>query len=164
VGPVFSPDGKDVAFSRSEGGSWHIWTVPVAGGTPRRLTSTAAGEVYPRYSADGRFVWFHTWQTPRRIGRVSRDGGALELMTFGGSDAFPSLSPDGSQIVMTRTDAAAERLYIAPSGGGAGRLLTSTPGAVAQWSPDGQRIVFGGNRGYSGGIFVFDLRVRPRGA
>jgi Tol biopolymer transport system component len=102
-------------------------------------------------------VWFHTWQTPRRIGRVSRDGGALELMTFGGSDAFPSLSPDGSQIVMTRTDAAAERLYIAPSSGGAGRLLTSTPGAVAQWSPDGQRIVFGGNRGYSGGIFVFDL-------
>jgi Tol biopolymer transport system component len=156
--PVFSPDSKEVAFSRSEvDGSWHIWTVPAGGGVPRRLTSSGAGEVYPRYSPDGRFVWFHTWQTPRRIGRVSRESGTVDLLTFGGSDAFPALSPDGAQIVMTRTDADAERLYVAPSGGGAARLLTATPGAVAQWSPDGKRIVFAGNRGYSGGIFLLDI-------
>jgi Tol biopolymer transport system component len=139
-------------------GSWHIWSIPAAGGTPRRLTSSAAGEVYPRYGPDGRFIWFHTWQTPRRVGRVPRDGGALELLSFGASgDGFPDLSPDGSQIVVTRTDADAERLYVAPSGGGSARRLTSTPGAVGKWSPDGKRIAFAANRGYSGGILVLDL-------
>jgi Tol biopolymer transport system component len=157
--PVFSPDGKEVAFSRSEmDGSWHIWSIPAAGGTPRQLTSGAAGEVYPRYSPDGRFIWFYTWQTPRRIGRMSREGGAIEMVSFGAAgDAFPDFSPDGSQIVVTRTDADAERLYLAPSGGGSARLLTSTPGAVGKWSPDGTRIAFASNRGYTGGILMFDL-------
>ena len=156
--PAFSPDGEEVAFSRSEvDGSWHVWTMPAAGGTPRRLTSSAAGEVYSRYSPDGRFIWFHTWQTPRRIGRVPREGGAVELLAFGGSDAFPALSPDGTQVVVTRTDADAERLYVVPSGGGTARRLTATAGAVAQWSPDGKQIVFAGNRGYGAGIFLFDV-------
>jgi Tol biopolymer transport system component len=158
--PTFSSTGDEIAFSRSEvDGSWHIWTMPAAGGAPHRLTSSTAGEVYPRYSPDGRFVWFHTWQTPRRIGRVPRGGGAVELLTFGGSDAFPALSPDGTQVIVTRTDADAERLYVAPSGGGPARRLTATPGAVAQWSPDGKRIVFAGNRGYGAGIFLFDVEA-----
>lgn len=156
--PAFSPDGKEVAFSRSEvDGSWHIWTVSAAGGTPRRLTAAAGGEVYPRYSPDGRHVWFHTWQTPRKVGRVAREGGALDLLSFGeASDAFPDLSPDGRQVVVTRTDSDAERLYVAPAGGGPARLLTATPGAVGKWSPDGSKIVFAGNRGYSSGLFVID--------
>ena len=156
--PVFSPDGKEVAFSRSEvDGSWHIWTVPAGGGTPRRLTSASAGEVYPRYSPDGRYVWFHTWQTPRQIARVGRDNGAVDLLSFGaGSDAFPDLSPNGQQVVITRTDADAEHLYIAPASGGEARLLTPTPGAVGKWSPDGTRIVFAANRGYSSGLFLID--------
>jgi Tol biopolymer transport system component len=158
--PTFSPDGQEVAFSRSEvDGSWHIWTLPVGGGAPRRLTSSAAGEVYPRYSPDGRSVWFHTWQTPRQIGRVPRQGGAVELLAFGGSDAFPALSPDGTRIVVTRTEADAERLYVAPAGGATARRLTATAGAVAQWSPDGKRIVFGGNRGYGAGIFLLEVET-----
>ena len=55
--PSFSPDGTEVAFSRSEvDGAWHVWTVPSQGGTPRRLTETTSGEVYPRYAPDGSFV------------------------------------------------------------------------------------------------------------
>ena len=158
-GPVFSPDRTEVAFSRSEmDGSWHIWTIPAAGGAPRRITSSASGEVYPRYSPDGRFIWFHTWETPRRIGRVAREGGAIELLSFGASgDGFPDLSPDGQRVLMTRTDADAERVYVAPSSGGVARRLTSMAGAVAKWSPDGKRIVFAANRGYTGGILVVEV-------
>ena len=160
-GPVFSLDASEVAFSRSEmDGSWHIWTIPAAGGAPRRVTSSAAGEVYPRYSPDGRFIWFHTWQTPRRIGRVPREGGAIELFSFGAAgDGFADLSPDGKQVVVTRPDPDAERIYVGPAGGGSARRLTPSPGAVAKWSPDGTRIAFAANRGFTGGILLFDLNT-----
>jgi Tol biopolymer transport system component len=160
-GPAFSPDSTEIAFSRSEvDGSWHIWSVAVSGGTPRRLTSTEGGEVYPGYAPDGQSLFFHTWKTPRRIGKVGRQGGRVELLSFGeGNDAFPDVSPDGRQLLFTRTERDAERLYIAPvasTSGGAARLLTTTPGAVGRWSPDGHRIAFSGNRTYTGGVFVVD--------
>ena len=157
-GPAFSRDGKEIAFSRAEvDGSWHIWTVPTDGGAPRRVTSTSGGEVYPRYSNDGGSILFHTWGTPRRIGRVAREGGSVQLLSFGeASDAFPDMSPDGRWIALTRTDPDAEHVYVAPASGGDVRLLTTSSGSTPRWSPDGRRIVYGGNRGYGGGIFIID--------
>jgi len=160
--PAVSPDGREVAFSRAEvDGSWHVWTVPIEGGEPRKLTAGDAGELYPRYSPDGSQILFHTWNASRRIGRVARTGGAHQLLSFGAatSDAFADLSPDGRRVVFTRTESDAERLYIAPAAGGEARLLTRTPGAVARWSPDGEQIAFGGTRGFTGGVFL----IRPDG-
>ena len=140
--PVFSPGRKRDRLQPQRNGRFVAHLVhPGGGGTPRRLTSSAAGEVYPRYSPDGRFIWFHTWQTPRQVGRVPRDGGAIELLSFGAAgDGFPDLSPDGSQIVLTRTDSDAERLYVAP----VGRRIGPAPDGdarrggevVARWPAD----------------------------
>jgi len=156
-GPAVSPDGREIAFSRSEvDGSWHIWTVPVDGGDPRRLTSGDAGEVYPRYSADGKTILFHTWDAPRRIGQVPAAGGALTFLPLNRGEGFADLSPDGKAIAFSRADGETERVYVAPQSGGDARLLTHSPATVPRWSPDGSRIAFAANRGYSGGIFVVD--------
>jgi eukaryotic-like serine/threonine-protein kinase len=156
-GPAISPDGRDVAFTRSEeDGSWHIWSMPLAGGVPRRLTSGEGGEIYPRWSPDGAFVLFHTWNVPRRFGRVARDGGRAEWMSFGsgGHDGFADLSPDGRLVAFSRAEGEAERLYVAGVGGDLSRRLTPSPGAVPKWSPDGRRIAFSGSRSVSNGIFT----------
>jgi Tol biopolymer transport system component len=153
--PAVSPDGREIAFSRSEvDGSWHIWTVGADGGAPRRLTSGEAGEVYPRYSRDGKTVFFHTWAAPRRVGQVPADGGGMTFLPWNQGEGFADLSPDGQTIAFTRADAANERVYLGPVRGGDARLLTPSPGAVPRWSPDGKQIAFAANRGYSGGIFV----------
>jgi eukaryotic-like serine/threonine-protein kinase len=161
-GPAFSRDGNTIAFSRSEvDGSWHIWSIPAEGGTPRRLTDTPNGEVYSRFSPDGSFVLFHTWSTPRRIGRVAASGGIPRMLSFGdASDSFPDMSPNGRLIAFSRIDADAERVYIGPADGGTARRLTSAASAVPRWSPDGRTIAFSANRSYSGGIFVIDAEGR----
>src|SRR5690348_17539586 len=43
--PVFSPDGKWIAFSSNRYGSYDVFVVPVTGGHPRRLTYDSAIDV-----------------------------------------------------------------------------------------------------------------------
>src|SRR5947208_13253343 len=42
VNPVFSPDGKSIAFSSNRHGSYDVFVVPVQGGTPARLSFDSA--------------------------------------------------------------------------------------------------------------------------
>ncbi len=52
--PVFSPDGKTVAFLSNRGGGSQIWLVDLAGGIPRKGTSFPADVNGFRWSPDGR--------------------------------------------------------------------------------------------------------------
>jgi Tol biopolymer transport system component/DNA-binding winged helix-turn-helix (wHTH) protein len=165
--PVFSPDGTEIAFSRSEvDGSWHVWTMPAAGGEAQRLTSGPLGELHPRYTPDGRSLIYQSWGKPRRIWRVPRQGGTAVALTSGETDdGYADPSPDGRSVAFARTEGD-ERIYIAPiqpieggSAGGTGgtaapRRLTEHPSTVPRWSPDGKWIAFSPGRGFDRGIFV----------
>ena len=156
-GPAVSPDGGEVAVNLGDvDGSWHIWTISLKDGSKRQLTSGDTGEVYPRYSPDGAFVFFHTWNAPRKIGRIARAGGPVTWLSFGqsGGEGYADVSPDGKTIAFVRSDRDAERIYTAPAGGGAARLLTSSPATLPRWSPDGSTIAYAIDRRFSGGVFV----------
>jgi Tol biopolymer transport system component len=55
--PMFSPDGSTLAFSASTGGRRDVFTIPVDGGRPRRVTSgrntPTSRNFCPTWSADG---------------------------------------------------------------------------------------------------------------
>ena len=61
-GPVFSPDGRTIAFSATASGQQDVWLVPAAGGEPRQLTKQAMalddGRFDPAWSPDGRTIAF----------------------------------------------------------------------------------------------------------
>jgi Tol biopolymer transport system component len=155
--PVFSHDGREMAYSRREAdGAWHIWIVSAEGGSPRQLTFGNVPEIYPRFTPDGGSVIYFTWsQQPGRIWRVPRSGGPAVALTPGEKDdAYADISPDGRWLAFARTEAGKSRIFISPMTGGEARLLTDSVSTLPRWSPDGEWIAFSPSRDVNGGIFV----------
>ena len=162
--PAFSPDAKEIAYSRGEpDGSWHVWIVSSAGGTPHQLTSGKLPEIYPRFASEGASIIFNTWGVePLSIWRVPRNGGPAKAATSPGvaSDAYGDPSPDGRSIVFARTQDKVSHIYIGPiDGSGEAHRVVEGPGTVPRWSPDGQWISFSPDRGFTSGIYI----VHPDG-
>jgi eukaryotic-like serine/threonine-protein kinase len=163
--PAFSPDGKEVAYSRGEpDGAWHLWAMSTAGGPPRELTFGKVPEIYGRYAPDGQEIYYSTWgPEPLSIGRVSRKGGpphAFEAKAQT-SDSYADVSADGKWLVFVRTEKNVAHLYVkAADGSGEARRVGTVEGMVPRWSPDEKWIAFSPNRGFSDGAFV----VHPDGS
>jgi dipeptidyl aminopeptidase/acylaminoacyl peptidase len=95
--PQVSPDGSRVAFALAEidlaGGTRNtdIWLVPVAGGEPRRITSSPASDSRPRWSPDGRQVAFLSARNGgSQVWALDLSGGEPRKLTSlaTGADAF----------------------------------------------------------------------------
>jgi dipeptidyl aminopeptidase/acylaminoacyl peptidase len=56
--PQWSPDGKQLAFVRSDGDKSQIWVLPLTGGEARSLTKSKYGATQPRWSPDGKTILF----------------------------------------------------------------------------------------------------------
>ena len=155
--PAFSPDGKELAYSRAEtDGRWSLWIASVETGEARRLTDSAAGEIYPRFTPDGRAVVYTTWSRPHRIFRLPLDGGPARPLVGpeSGGGAWGDISPDGRRMVFSRSLQGVDRLFVKSLVSGEEQKLSELPGTVPRWSPDGTRIAFSPDRSWDGGIFV----------
>jgi Tol biopolymer transport system component/DNA-binding winged helix-turn-helix (wHTH) protein len=155
--PCISPDGSEVVFSQGEyNGMWSLWTVPVAGGYPRQLTSGQAPQIYGRFSRDGRWLIYFTLVEGRsRIWRVPRHGGAAQPLTPANQDAaYGDLSPDGHTLAFAQTENGATHIYLKLVADGAERELTHLSSTVPRWSPDGKWIAFSPRRDLKSGVFI----------
>lgn len=56
--PVFSPDGREIAFASDRRGNFDLYTIPVTGGEPRRVTTHSAKETPWCYTPDGTEILF----------------------------------------------------------------------------------------------------------
>ncbi len=56
--PVFSPDGKTIAFNGQYDGNTDVYVIPVEGGIPKRLTWHPAADLVRGFSPDGKSVLF----------------------------------------------------------------------------------------------------------
>lgn len=114
--PVFSPDGKWIAYSARYDNNTDVYVIPVEGGNPKRLTWHSSPDTVNGWSVDGKRVLF---ASPRetanarsnQLYEVSVDGGAekkiMAALAFEGA-----WSKDGSQIAYRPYRAA----YSGPSG------------------------------------------------
>ncbi|MBI3407055.1 MAG: PD40 domain-containing protein [Planctomycetes bacterium] len=103
--PCFSPDGKIIAFSAQYEGNVDVYTIPVEGGSPTRLTWHPFPDIVRGFTSDGKSVLF---SSPRHVFTnrynqlftVPLTGGMpTQLPIPNGVEA--SYSPDGDYIAYT---------------------------------------------------------------
>jgi tricorn protease len=99
--PIFSPDGKTIAFTGQYDGNVDVYIVPAAGGVPKRLTYHPAPDQAVGWTGDGKRVLFRSTCKSTsgyfRLFTVSVDGGLPEEIPL--PLAFEgSYSPDGSHL------------------------------------------------------------------
>ena len=105
--PALSPDGKLVAYTvgtpdlDKNSQSKQIYTVPVAGGTPRLLTHEGSDNERPRWSPDSKQIYFvSTRGGSSQIWAMDADGSRpLQLTKLATEASGVLVSPDGKKIV-----------------------------------------------------------------
>ncbi|WP_156255895.1 S9 family peptidase [Sandarakinorhabdus oryzae] len=157
----------------------HIWTVTLATGAVKRLSSgprslplslpPSGPPSQLNWTPDGKAIIFVQAATPAtgdadtgRLMRVEVTTGAVQpLVPASARQEVPQLSPDGRSVafVMPRGGVAAHqsRVMIAPTGGGSARDAAPDLDVAVDlvgWMPDGQTVVLSGTDGTHNGLWV----------
>lgn len=146
--PAVSPNGLEIAYTRTEERNTDIWLVDRRGGTPLRLTSHTATDRDPAWYPDGSALAFvSTRGGHEAVWRVSRFGGGPELVLDGAMD--PSISPDGKSLAFSQRDASGiQRIGVAQLSDPVGLSLLTGPDdglwdhRHPAWSPSGDTLVY----------------------
>jgi dipeptidyl aminopeptidase/acylaminoacyl peptidase len=147
-GITFAPDSKELVFvSNREGNdkeAWttnnDVWSVPVTGGTAKKLTPNPAADMQPTFTRDGKYMIV---RAQRRAGFESdrwyldvydRATGTKRTL-FESPDLSVSdfkVAPDGSAVAFIASSRGEDRLYRLPldSGGAAGAPQPMTKGGA----------------------------------
>jgi tricorn protease len=100
--PVFSPDGRQIAFSRSNGSDWDVFVIPADGsGEARRVTIMPEDDSVTAWTPDGKEVIFETTRDEENVTRLYRmavDGGVLATPLPMQQAFSGTFSPDGNFV------------------------------------------------------------------
>lgn len=185
--PLYSPDGKYLAFSSTRSGNGDVYLLTLDTGDLRRLTYDDGAESLTGWSKDGRMVYFHL--TSRDISgmndiyRVAITGGTPMPVTADryASEFFGTPSPDGSQLAFSARGIAAAQWWrkgsshldqtelwtcrIGAKPGDKPHYERLTDGGAKElwplWQPDGQGLYFVSDRNGSQNLWQKPLKGQP---
>src|SRR5215467_254323 len=158
--PVWSPDGRYIAFCRIVQGGTGIYIIPSLGGVERRVREThwQEEEFYQVFWYFGRLSWSPDGNLLAYSDRTdSNEATSIFLLSLDSmevrkltstqgsiGDYNPTFSPDGRTLAFNRGSQGVTSIYTTPvSGGTEQRLISGVQfGWGLAWTPDGRDIVF----------------------
>jgi TolB protein len=139
--PAWSPDGRKLAFIRTDEFETEFLYTMNSDGTDMRFLLEGDGLCCPEWSPDGRRI---ALDANGDVVVVKRDGRGRRLVS--GTGSSPSWSPDGRWIAFDsmRGDEDDSEIFVVPARGGPATRLTNNEDEDKwpAWSPDGRLIAF----------------------
>ncbi len=134
--PIWSPDGKWIAFSTDRNGNMDVYAIPSTGGELRRLTYSGFDEVATDWSPDGEWITFAARREAPWTGVFVLNVRTLQFRMLSQDYqgySNPRFSPDGKRIVVTRHGFPWTRARYAGSAAAKIVVLDVASGAVSQF-------------------------------
>ncbi len=143
--PVWSPDGKWIAYTSDRNGHSNLFRKPSDGsGAEELLSIDDQIDVGSDWSGDGKYLIYSR-------GMAVGDAGIWALPLEGERKPwqvlprgmFARLSPDSHWLAYTSDESGGPEVYVVPFRGGQGKWqVSATGGSDAQWSQDGKYIYY----------------------
>jgi dipeptidyl aminopeptidase/acylaminoacyl peptidase len=154
----FSPDSKEICFTavtdkvEAISTNGDLFTVPVAGGEIKRITTQPGFDGEPVYSPDAKYIAYHAQITPQyesdrwRVMLYDRQTGKIENLTEAfdrGADEL-AWSADGKTIYFTAENETQKPVYAMPARPGAEpkKILADTYDSSISFGADGKTMAF----------------------
>jgi TolB protein len=172
--PVWSPDGRQIAFRSERHGNPEIYVMAANGRSVRRLTRRGLADTRPAWSPDGRRIVFQRFEEggggfvplQSEIAVMNSSGRAVRVLTrTSAQDLNPVWSPNGRTIAFRSNRDGNWELYLMNANGTGIRRLTNTPAIETNpsWSPDGRRLAFASDRDDRGNFEVYAMAADGSG-
>ena len=144
--PALSPDGKQIAYARTELGRSELRIRELHSGQTKTLHVAVGSIAWPAWSPDGKMI-----AVSRKVGPnadivvFDLDADTLQVVTPGPSvELQPTFSPDGRHLLFASSRTGVYNLYAQDLEAGCTRQLTNVIGAAYAPTvhPDGERVAY----------------------
>ncbi len=158
INPIFSPDGKQIAFSSNRYGSYDVFVVSAVGGKPQRLTFDSAPDMVTGWTPDGKGVVFSSphdcvsveHRMLRRAGRRRRGEETAAVRSEGSSLLHPAATRSRSSAARGTwyrrgyRGSSNDDIWVSTADGKDTRRVTTFDGqdGVPMFSPDARKLFY----------------------
>jgi serine/threonine protein kinase len=143
--PVWSPDGRQIAFDSSRTGHLAIYAKTV-GGDERLLYQSKATAQPTGWSPDGSLLVFQTLSPETKWDLWilnTRSGEARPLLHAAANEKYGQVSPDGRWILYTSDESGRSEIYATRFPDATGRWqVSSDGGSQPRWRADGRELFY----------------------